>query len=101
MMMPPEISAAWYLRDGDAAPSFPDQLFAPSPPKLADPTGRDLLGDDLALALMERLIKNDDQDVSGAVLLEVCRGLWMMTALKEKETSKSIKCLDSSMVCFY
>lgn len=96
--LPSEISAAWYVRDGDAPPAFPDQLFSPSPPKLSDPTGKDLLGEELALALMDRLLKKDDQDKSGTVLLEVCRGCWMLTALKEKEASKSIGELDKAMM---
>lgn len=92
--MPPDISAAWMIRDGDAPatpPEFP--LFSPTRPKLSDATGRDLVGDEMALAVIERLMED-----SGTVLLETCRGLWLLTALKQKEATKAIENLDKTMV---
>jgi len=80
--LPHEISAAWMVRDGHDLPQPPDPpLFEPSPPKLSDPTGRDILGPDLALQLIKRL-----QGSSGTVVLDVCQALWALQALKEKET---------------
>ena len=91
--LPPEMSAAWIARDGDAPPEPPmPPLFQPSPPKLTDPTGRDLLGGELALAVIERLLES-----SGSILLEVCRGLWTLTALKEKEATTALDKLDKEM----
>jgi hypothetical protein len=91
--LPPEMSAAWIARDGDAPPEPPvPPLFSPSPPKLTDPTGRDLLGTELALAVIERLLES-----SGSILLEVCRGLWTLTALKEKEATTALDKLDKEM----
>lgn len=89
----PEMSAAWIARDGDAAPVPPEPpLFSPSPPKLTDPTGRDLLGAELALVVIERLL-----EPSGSILLETCRGLWMLTAVKEKEAIIALDKLDKEM----
>lgn len=95
----PDVSAAWFARDGDSPPSRPEPpLFTPSPPKFSDATGRDILGDELALMLIQVLLKKDESDVSGSILLDICRGCWMMTALKEKETLKAIQTLDAKMV---
>mmetsp|Transcript_5298 Transcript_5298/g.6941 ORF Transcript_5298/g.6941 Transcript_5298/m.6941 type:complete len:329 (-) Transcript_5298:66-1052(-) len=96
--MPPEYSAAWLARDGDSPPLPPSPaLFTASPPKLADPTGKAILGEKLALALITMLLKKDDNDKCGSVLLDVCRGLWLMTGLKEKESSKAIENLEKEM----
>lgn len=95
----PDISAAWFARDGDSPPSRPEPpLFTPSPPKFSDATGRDILGDELSLALIRMLLKKDGADESGNILLDVCRGCWMMTALKEKEAAKAVETLDAKMV---
>lgn len=97
--MPPELTGAWLARDGASAPIRPaPPLFCASPPKLADPTGKDILGEDLALALITRLLKKDDSDKAGTILLEVCRGCWLLAALKEKEAAKAIENLDKKMV---
>jgi len=97
--MPPEISAAWFVRDGDSPPSPPKPaLFTPSPPKLTDPTGKEILGTKLALAVITRLLKKDESDTSETILLEVCRGLWMLSALTEKKAADKIESLDQSMV---
>lgn len=96
--LPPEISAAWFMRDGDSPPTPPKPLFTPSPPKLSDPTGKEILGTKLARAVITRLLKKDETDSSGTILLEVCRGLWMLSALTEKKSTNKIDSLDQSMV---
>jgi len=94
----PDISAAWFARDGDSQPSRPEPpLFTPSPPKFSDATGREVLGDELSLKLIQMLLKKDESDQSGTILLDVCRACWMMTALKEKEAAKAIETLDNKM----
>ena len=91
--LPPEIAAAWMVRDGDTPPQPPEPpLFGPTPPKLSDPTGKDILGEELALSLMQRLLKP-----SGTAVLKVCRALWMMTALQEQQATKAMDRLDQSM----
>jgi tetratricopeptide (TPR) repeat protein len=92
--MPPEISAAWMARDGDAPPQAPEPpLFAPTRPKMSDPSGKDLIGSDMALQITERLLCK-----SGTVMLETCRALWLMTALLEKEFHQTLDAIDKSMV---
>jgi hypothetical protein len=92
--MPPEISAAWMARDGDAPPQAPEHpLFSPTRPKMPDASGRDLIGDAMALRVTERLLS-----ASGTVLLETCRALWLTTALAEKQSSQALDSLDKSMV---
>lgn len=92
--MPPEISAAWMARDGDAPPQAPEHpLFSPTRPKMSDASGRDLIGDEMALRVTERLLSD-----SGSVLLEACRALWLTTALKEKEAFQALESLDKIMV---
>lgn len=98
--MPPEISAAWFVRDGDSPPSPPKALFTPSPPKMADPTGKEILGTKLALAVITSILKKDDTDKSGSILLEACRGLWMLSALKEQMAADKLDSLDQSMVSY-
>lgn len=96
--MPPELTAAWLARDGDTQPSRPEPpLFTPSPPKLGDASGKEILGDELALTLIRMLLKKSDDDNAGAILLEVCRACWMMTAMKEQQAAKSIDALDRKM----
>jgi tetratricopeptide (TPR) repeat protein len=89
--LPPEVAGAWMIRDGNTTAQPPPQLFGPAPPKLSDPTGKELLGD-LALPIIERLL-----GASGSLLLDICRGLWTMTALKEKEAKVAIAMLDKTM----
>jgi tetratricopeptide (TPR) repeat protein len=92
--MPPEISAAWMARDGDAPPQAPEHpLFSPTRPKMPDASGRDLIGDEMALRVTERLLSD-----SGTALLETCRALWLTTALMEKEAFQALKSLDKNMV---
>jgi hypothetical protein len=92
--LPPEVAGAWMIRDGNTTAQPPQPpLFGPSPPKLSDPTGKELLGADLALAVIERLLSS-----SGSLLLDICRGLWTLTALKEKEAKVSIDMLDKTML---
>jgi hypothetical protein len=101
----PELNAEWLARDGDASPTRPEPpLFSPSPPKLGDPSGKDLLGTELALKLI-RLLLNKTKDgtssvsaVTGSTILDIVNGCWMMTALKEKEAAKSQEALDKKLV---
>lgn len=97
--LPPEISAAWFARDGDSLPTRPEPpLFSPSPPKLVDASGKDLLGTEMALKLTKKLLKKSDDDNSGSILLEICRACWLMTALKENEASKGLAALEEKLV---
>ena len=90
----PDFMGAWMLRDGDSTALSPPEppLFSAAPPKLSDPTGRDILGEELALSLIQRLLQP-----SGAILLEVCRSLWMLTALKENQAQKTLQRLDETV----
>jgi hypothetical protein len=101
------LKAEWLARDGTGLPSRPQPpLFNPSPPKLGDPSGKGLLGTDLALKLIRLLLNKsmvqDDQsklsNISGKTILDIVNGCWMMTALKEKEASKSQEALDKKLV---
>mmetsp|Transcript_6641 Transcript_6641/g.13305 ORF Transcript_6641/g.13305 Transcript_6641/m.13305 type:complete len:617 (-) Transcript_6641:44-1894(-) len=97
--MPPEIEAAWHARDGGSLPSPPDPpLFTASPPKLGDPSGKDLLGNETALILLRMLTaKTHDGKSIGSALLELCQACWMMTALKEEEAVKAQDALEYSI----
>lgn len=89
----PQFMAIWMARDGDQPPQAPEPpLFAAAPPKLSDPTGKDLLGEDLALRLVERLL-----EPTGNVILQVCRGLWMLTGLKEERSHRKLQALDDGI----
>jgi tetratricopeptide (TPR) repeat protein len=89
----PQFMATWMVRDGDAPPQAPETpLFEAAPPKLSDPTGKDLLGEDLALQLVRRLL-----EPAGSVILQISRGLWMMTALKEHQSHRTLKDLDKTV----
>ncbi|KAG7370807.1 tetratricopeptide repeat protein [Nitzschia inconspicua] len=89
----PQFLAAWMVRDGDGQPQSPEvSLFEAAPPKLSDPTGKDLLGEELALHLVQRLLS-----ATGSVILQTCRGLWMMTALTENSCNNRLKELDGSI----
>jgi tetratricopeptide (TPR) repeat protein len=92
----PTFMAAWLVRDGDAPPQPPVPLFEAAPPKLSDPTGKDLLGEELALAVVSRLLQP-----SGGVVLQVCRGLWMWTLLKEQQSQKARNRMDESIMKEY
>lgn len=87
----PLFVSTWMVMDGDGAPTIPMQLFTAAPPKLSDPSGRDLLGDDIALELVRRLLSN------GKSILSVAKGLWMLTGLFEQKTSQQLKTLDANM----
>jgi hypothetical protein len=92
--LPPEIAAAWLVRDGTGPAQPPDPpLFTASPPKLSEPTGKDMLGVDLAMRVTERLLSP-----SGGLVLEVCRGLWTLQALKEMEADAAVKMVDNTML---
>ena len=101
----PALNAEWLARDGTSLPTRPEPpLFTPSPPKLGDPSGKDLLGTELALQLIRILLNKskDGQsqvcDNAGSTVLDIVNGCWMMTALKEKEAAKSQEALDKKLV---
>ena len=90
----PLFTSTWMIRDGDAPPQAPEPpLFDAAPPKLSDPSGKDLLGEELALQLVQRLLEPN----TGNATLQVCRGLWMLTALTEDQTSKKLKRIDDEL----
>jgi len=91
--LPPEVAAAWMVRDGDSPPQPPPPLFGPTPPKLSDPSGKDMLGEELALKIMQCLLRP-----SGSALLEVCSALWTMTALQEDAAARAMEELDKSLM---
>jgi len=92
--VPPDILAAWMIRDGQSLPQPPAHpLFSPAPPKLSDPTAKNLLGDvKLALNLNQRL-----QSPSGTIVLKLCQALWTLTALTEQQTSEALIELEESL----
>ncbi len=101
----PGLNAEWLARDGTAQPTRPEPpLFTPSPPKLGDPSGQDLLGTELALKLIRILLnksmdgKAEVSENAGSTVLDIVNGCWMMTALKEKEARKSQEALDKKLV---
>jgi len=96
--MPRSLTAEWHARDGDALPSRPEPpLFSCSPPKMADPSFKDVLGTELALKLIRLIIKKSDSDVTGNIILDIANGCWTMTALKEKEARFRVKALDEKL----
>ncbi len=97
--LPAEITAEWLAKDGDTPPSRPPPLFNPSPPRLSDPSGSDLLGTEISLKLIKLIIGGADGFMGGAIL-DICRGCWMMTALKEREARECTEALDKKLVSF-
>ncbi len=90
----PLFLSSWMARDGHSPPQAPEPpLFEAAPPKLSDPSGKDLLGEELALELVQRLLEPGTGDAA----LQVCRGLWMLTALTEEQTSKKLKRFDDEL----
>jgi tetratricopeptide (TPR) repeat protein len=90
----PLFMSTWMIRDGDSPPQAPEPpLFDATVAKLTDPSGKDLLGEDLALQLVQRLLEPN----IGNVTLQVCRGLWMLTALKEDQSTKALGRLDEEV----
>ncbi|CAJ1951834.1 unnamed protein product [Cylindrotheca closterium] len=85
----PAFMTAWLVRDGTAAPQPPRPLFSPNPPKLKDPTGKELVGEELALQIIQLLLKQ-----SGPTILQVCRGLWMLQGIKEQQANLGLKKVD-------
>ena len=54
----PLFMSMWMVRDGDSPPQAPEPpLFEAAPPKLVDPSGKDLLGEDLALQVVKHLLE--------------------------------------------
>lgn len=104
----PSAAAEWMAMDGDAIPSMPKGLFGPSPPRLVDASGKDILGREGALDLLGMLLrgsdfgdrsKNDgDVGASGAIILDVCRGCWAITALAERRSMAAREALDKKLM---
>ena len=97
--MPPEVETLWHARDGGSMPSKPEPaLFNASPPKLGDPSGKDIVGVEIALKLLEMLTaRTHDGKSLGSALLELCHACWMMTALKEEEYVKANEALEKKI----
>ena len=98
--MPPDIETLWHARDGGSQPSPPEPpLFSAAPPKLGDPSGKDLVGNEAALKLLKMMVaKTADGKSMGSALLDLCEACWMMMALKQEEVTKSEKNLDQKLV---
>ena len=98
--LPPEIETLWHARDGGSLPSRPEPpLFTASPPKLGDASGKDLIGNEAALKILQLLtLKTHDDKCLGSALLELCNACWMMTALKEEEVFKAQASLEEKIV---
>lgn len=92
----PDIAAAWMLRDGHGPPTVPSTLFQARPPKLGDPTGKDMLGAQHALALNKRML-----EPSGGLLLQVCRGLWTLHGMTEQHAWERLESLDKTLTKRY
>ena len=101
--MPPDIETLWYARDGGSQPTPPEpSLFSASPPKLGDPSGKDLVGNETALQLLRMMVaKTSDGKCLGSALLELCEACWMMMALKEEEVAKSRMNLERKLVSLF
>eukprot|EP00979_Chaetoceros_neogracilis_P008691 scaffold1931_cov281-Chaetoceros_neogracile.AAC.2 len=111
-VIPPEIKAEWLVLDGNSSPCIPSPpLFSPSPPRLSDPSGKELLGTEISLKLIQMLIGDDyghdggvqdstDLNVGGNAIVETCRACWLMTALKEREAAVCMVALDKKLVSY-
>jgi hypothetical protein len=102
-VMPPEVQAAWMASDGNTSPSRPEPLFGPSPPKLSDASGKDIIGLDNASQLLQLLLNTGSDGVSGTdfngtILLQICKACWAMYAFKEAEFAKALADVDQDMV---
>lgn len=86
--LPPEIMASWLSQDGTFPPQIPPSLFEAAPPKLSDPTAKDILGVDLSKVIVQKLLEH------GTVILELCRALWTLQALCEQKHQKRIDAFD-------
>lgn len=98
--MPPDIETLWHARDGGSHPTPPEPpLFSAAPPKLGDPSGKDLVGNEAALQILKMMVaKTADGKSLGSALLDFCEACWMMTALKEEEVTKSHMILEEKLV---
>lgn len=98
--LPAENTAEWLALDGTSFPFIPTPLFSPSPPRLSDPSGKELLGSDIALKLIRLLIGGNGKSdkYCGRSILEICEACWLMTGLKEREAAKMTEALDKKLV---
>ncbi len=101
--IPPEIEMLWLARDGGPIPSRPEPaLFAASPPKLGDPSGKDLVGNEVALRILIMLTETTNDGKSlGSAVLELCHACWMMTALKEEEATRAQESIENKIVSLH
>lgn len=101
--VPPEIETLWLARDGGALPSRPEPpLFTASPPKLGDPSGKDLVGNETALRILKLLTSKTHNGKSfGSAVLDLCQACWMMTAIKEEEAARAQESLMTKIVSIF
>mmetsp|Transcript_9238 Transcript_9238/g.17389 ORF Transcript_9238/g.17389 Transcript_9238/m.17389 type:complete len:368 (-) Transcript_9238:107-1210(-) len=107
--IPPEITAEWLARDGNSLPSVPPMsLFSPSPPRLSDPSGKEMLGTEISLKLIRLLLgsasgdgenlEDGGENIIAGTILDVCKACWVMSALKEKEARMCTEALDKKLL---
>ena len=98
--MPPEIEMLWLARDGGSIPSRPEPaLFSASPPKLGDPSGKDLVGNEAALRILQILTATTHDGKSlGSAVLDLCHACWMMTAIKEEEATRAQESIEKKIL---
>jgi len=102
--IPADLQAAWMANDGNASPYRPLMLFGPSPPKLSDASGSDILGPELAMELVTILLRNTQlgsKGLAGKAVLQICKACWIMIGLKEKEASKALADLEKKLVSIH
>ena len=96
--LPLQVKSEWMARDGDTLSTDRPELFTPSPPKLGDASGKDILGTEIALKLIRLLVKSSDTDMTGTTVLDITRGCWMMNLVKQKEAAQGLSLLEESLV---
>ena len=98
--MPPEIEMLWLACDGGSIPSRPEPaLFSASPPKLGDPSGKDLVGNEAALRILQILTATTHDGKSlGSAVLDLCHACWMMTAIKEEEATRAQESIEKKIL---
>ena len=90
----------WLACDGGSIPSRPEPaLFSASPPKLGDPSGRDLVGNEAALRILQILTATTHDGKSlGSAVLDLCHACWMMTAVKEEEATRAQESIEKKIL---
>lgn len=107
---PTELSAAWMAKDGGNRPSrITPLLFQSNPPSTETASGKDIVGLEVALQITQLLLgksspntENKDNSVNaldkGAVVLDVVKSCWAMTALFELKSKELMEDLEKKMV---